>query len=87
MDEELSIIHGAEDYVRPNYVRSSDHRFSLLRTCRQIYAETASLPYALSVFSFLDLEYISNWLQGLTPADYRRAQSIQSVRESGVSLT
>jgi hypothetical protein len=28
------------------------HRFGLLRTCRQIYAETSSLPWTLSTFSF-----------------------------------
>jgi hypothetical protein len=30
------------------------HRFSLLRVSRQIYAETAILPYHLSTFRFYD---------------------------------
>ena len=32
--------------------RPLNHRFGLLRVCQQIYAETASLPWTLSMFSF-----------------------------------
>ncbi|KAF1942647.1 hypothetical protein EJ02DRAFT_163886 [Clathrospora elynae] len=48
----------AGNIIKPAYasrrwaIRPPKHRFSLLRVCRQIYAETASLPYSLSTFSF-----------------------------------
>tara|TARA_R110002003_G_scaffold126_44_gene11798 strand:+ start:4255 stop:4713 length:459 start_codon:yes stop_codon:yes gene_type:complete len=39
------------------------HRFDLLRTCRQIYTETAVLPYSLSTFALFNLFRMEDWLE------------------------
>jgi len=44
----------------------------LLRVCRQIYAETASLPYATGTFKFSYPSYLEHLLQSVQPA--RREQ-------------
>jgi hypothetical protein len=44
------------------------HTFALLAVCRQIYVETALLPFSLRSFSFNDPEDFDLWLKALHPA-------------------
>jgi hypothetical protein len=49
--------------IRKNQ-RPSNIDLRLLRVCRQIYAETAALPYAANVFEFSDLPTLVRWQRG-----------------------
>jgi hypothetical protein len=80
MEDEIRTMRWAGVHIEQYSEGPSEHHFSLVRTCRHIYVETASLPCTLSVFSFLNLEYFDTWLQSLTPVDTRRAQAFRTVR-------
>lgn len=60
-------------------VRPDVHRFSLLRVCRQIYTETAILPYALSTFTLLRQEYIDDWLEAMSPSQIALVQNCRKL--------
>jgi hypothetical protein len=44
------------------------HALALLAVCRQIYAETALLPFSLGSFSFNDSDDFEIWLKALNSA-------------------
>ncbi len=47
----------------PSPQPSPTDKFPLLRVCRQIYAETAALPYTLNTVSFAELDDLSKGLE------------------------
>jgi hypothetical protein len=55
-------------------------QFSILRTCRQVYAETAILPFALSTFTFLCEHDIGYWLDSLSPRVLKFICHVQSLQ-------
>jgi len=60
--------------------KTPQHRFSLLRTCRQIYAETGILSYTLSTFTFTDGRYLSMWMKIVSANTTNLARQIRSVK-------
>lgn len=44
-----------------------EHLLALLRVCRQVYLETATLPYALYIFHFADYNCLVSWLNKRPP--------------------
>ena len=63
-----------------SFRRPSEHRFSLLHVSRQVYAETASLPYTLSTFAFLDSCSAFNWMVMTPPHALRLVALVRHVR-------
>ncbi|KAF2253363.1 hypothetical protein BU26DRAFT_399624, partial [Trematosphaeria pertusa] len=55
---------------------------SLLRVCRQINAETASLPFELGTFSFESLSALMQWSQRMPP---KQRDAVRSVRTAHCS--
>ncbi|KAF2025220.1 hypothetical protein EK21DRAFT_93412 [Setomelanomma holmii] len=62
--EDFDRITAHHKLLLPDTLRyPHQHRFSLLRACRQIYTETPILPYSLSTFKFPFMCDIGSWLQ------------------------
>ena len=53
-------------------ITDREHALALLQTCRQIYAETARLPYKSGILNAVDYRYIKRDLSYLKP--FQRAQ-------------
>jgi len=66
--------------LHPSIYAPPSHRFSLLCVCRQVYAETAMLPYTLSTFTFISLHTIIYWLDSLLPQKRKLIQHVHSVQ-------
>jgi hypothetical protein len=56
------------------------HRFALPKVCRQIYNETAILPYTLSTFSLIYITDFERWLFESPDWEEWRIQYVRSVR-------
>jgi hypothetical protein len=60
------------------------HRFSLLRVSRQIYAETAILPYHLSTFRFYDSADLMKWLMRASTSTRAALRAIEFGRTTPI---
>lgn len=51
--------------VKLSFLPANVHRFSLLSVSRQVYIETAILPYKLSIFWLISWSDLKSWLPRL----------------------
>lgn len=63
------------EFMRPNPAH-----FSLLRVCRQIYAESAIFSHVLSTFSFECDYHVGRWVKDMTPHDLVLARNVRALR-------
>jgi len=76
----LALYHQDIMIIRGRIYNEIPSPVNLLSVCRQIYAETALLPYKLNFFA------VSNWHALLSPFLERRTQAQLDVMEGSVVL-